>query len=723
MPEYRNIPANAACYSDVAQPEERTLCVTVPEMVQCGVSESYIVKQALPRQRNGKNHCWPHHKEGNTIYLHYAGLKANYQAMIRKVLMDGQSVEEWYNRNGRAEAVRKRLQPYAFLTAEDERALDAVTYPTGEKLSPEARERAAEACRWLTLFCRLKTKKAVKEAGYNTIGELYDDVTFLIANRHIGLPTAYVKLRKKIREYEAEGAACCVDRRGQGNKHAAKVYSEEQTALLRTICGRSASYNAQQIANLYNMVAVAKGWDTISRRSALNYLNEYNLVVEAGRNGSEAFRNRIAMQPRRKRPTEALSFWSLDGWTVELYYQKEIRTPDGKITRTYTNRLTAVVVLDATCDYPVGYAIGECESVKLIAAAVKNAIDYVHDTLGGSYRPYQIQSDHYGIKSMGTIYSDIAGYFTPARVKNAKAKPIERYFRYLNENYCQFYFGNANWSGFGVKARSQKQPNIDVLNWKKKQFPDKEGVIRQIHWIFQQERQKKHEAWIAAWRKMPEAERLTLSRENYLLNFGMRNDRTIRLQAGCLEPTILGRQRAYDTFDLNFRKNPLQSWTVMYDERDLSTILVTDATQKERYLLNAVHEQPMALRDRKEGDFEALKAIDNFNKNVLEPYVVGAVCKDEEKAMNLLAQTPELEGWRTVNMLTDSRGQQKAYLQHAALIKSEEDLAADMEEKLSLNAVKTAAKQRRNTEKQAKAAAEAAYEDYALSKIDFSKFQ
>lgn len=713
---------DAACYSEVAQPGERTLCVTVPEMVQCGVSETYLWR-SIAGQRNGELGCWPHHKEGKSIYLHYSGLKPNYQAMIRKVLMDGQSVEEWYNRNGRVQAIRERLQLYAYLTSEDEAALDAAVYPNGEKLSPEARQKAAEACRWLSLFTRLKTKQAVKYAGYRTVGELYDDVTFLIDRQGISLPTAYTKLRKKIREYEKEGAKCCIDLRGQSNKNAAKVYEEEQVALLQFICGRGASYNAQQIALLYNKMAGAKGWDTISRRSALNYLNEYNLIVEAGRNGSEAFRNKIAMQRRRKRPSEALSFWSIDGWTVELYYQKDVKAPDGKITHTYTNRLTAVVVIDATCNYPVGYAIGECESVKLIAAAVKNAIDYVHDTLGDSYRPYQIQSDHYGIKSMSTIYNDVAEYFTPARVKNAKAKPIEPYFRYLNENYCQLYFGNSNWSGFGVKTRQNRQPNIDILNRNKRQFPDREGVIQQIHWIFQQEREKKMQTWLTAWNRMPTADRLTLSRENYLLNFGLRTDRTIRMHAGCLEPTLLGKPRAYDTFDIGFRRNPLQSWTVMYDDRDLSTILVADETMKQRYILNAVHEQPMALRDRQEGDYEAHRQIDRFNKEVLEPSVIETVNKNEAIVMNLLQQTPELEGWRAVNMLTDSRGQQKAYLQHASLIKSEEDLVAEMDDKLRLTPAKTAAKQQRKAEKQAKRAAELAYEEYATSKIDFSKFE
>lgn len=723
MPEYRNIPADAACYSDVARPGERTLCLTVPEMVQCGVSESYILCSAISGQREGKYHCWPYHKEGKNVYLHYDGLKPNYQAIIRKTLMDDLSVEEWYNRNGRAEAIRARLLPYAYLTAEDETALDAAAYPNGEKLSPEAREKAAEACRWLSLFTRLKTKQAVKEAGYRTVGELYADVTFLIDRQGIALPTAYTKLRGKIREYEAKGAACCVDFRGQSNKNAAKVYSEEQVALLQFICGRGASYNAQQIATFYNTVAGAKGWDTISRRSALNYLNEYNLIVEAGRNGSEAFRNKISMQPRRKRPSEALSFWSIDGWTVELYYQKEVRTPDGKVVHTYMNRLTAVVVLDATCDFPVGYAIGECESVKLIAAAVKNAIDYVHDTLGGPFRPYQIQSDHYGIKSMGTIYRDVAEYFTPARVKNPKTKPVEPYFRYLNTEYCQKEFGNSNWSGFGVRTRQKRQPNIDLLDYRKHQFPDKEGCIQQIHGIFQQEREKKMKTWLAAWGKMPVSDRLTLTRESYLLNFGQRTDRTIRMHAGCLEPTILGKQRAYDTTDLGFRRNPLQSWTVMYDERDLSTILVADETMKQRYVLDAVYQQPMALRERREGDFEQLRKVDDFNKNVLEPAVTRRVKEVEDIVANLFLQTPELEGQRAITMLTDSRGQHKAYLQHASLIKNDEELVAEMDDKLSLNASKTLAKQRRKAERQAHRQSEKAYEEYALSKIDLSKFE
>lgn len=713
---------DVACHSSVARPGERTLCVTIPEMVRCGVSEAYVVKKALPGHREGTYSCWPHHKEGKNVYLHYEGLKPTYQATIRTVLMDNLTPEAWYDRNGRISHVEERLRPHLLLSARDESYFDTARYPNGAKLPVEAQERGREACRWLSFLARSGKKTEIKRLGYATSKELYDDVVFLIKSREIQLPTAYCKLRQKIREYVERGAACCVDLRGQGNKNATKVYDEEQTAVLRTICGRGASYNSQQIADLYNAIAEARGWDRISRRTALNCLKEYHLYVKAGRDGSEAFRNRLSMQVRRKRPTEALSFWTLDGWTVELYYQREVKDSKGKTVRTYQNRLTAVVVLDATCDYPVGYAIGECESVSLIRAAVKDAIDHTRDTMGGQYRPYQIQSDHYGIKSMGTIYEDTAEYFTPARVKNAKAKPIERYFLYLNREYCQKRFGNLNWSGFGITARKSSQPNIDVLSYNKRSFPDKDGVIRQIGLIMDEERKKKRRTWLEAWDRMPVEDRLLMDRETYLLHFGRRNDRTKRLEAGCLNPTILGKERFYDTFDLDFRKNPLQSWTVMYDERDLTSILVMDDTGKQRFLLEAVHEQPMAFRDRRPGDSEALRKVDEFNKRVLEPAVVNRVAEDMEIITRMSERNRDLEAKRSFTMLTDSRGQCKAYLQPAGLIKTEEDLAAEMEERLSLKAAKTEVKQRKKEAGKERARFEKAREAYLESEVDFNEY-
>jgi len=647
-----------------------------------------------------------------------------YRATIQAVLLGGNTVDKWYEQNGRLKDILDKLAPHAYLIPADEKSLETATYPTGEKIPADSLDKAREACKWLSMLARMKRKKDKKKLGYDKMTDFYTDVIFVIEQQGLALPTAYSKLREKVREYLSVGPECCIDKRGQANKNASKVYTEEQVSLLRSLMSRGANYGAQEITNLYNTIANAKGWDTICVRTVSNYMREYHLVIEAGRHGSEAFRNRVSMQVRRKRPTEALSFWSIDGWTAELYYQKSATDKHGRTVTTYNNRLTVVVVLDASCDYPVGFAIADNESTQLIQMAVKNAIDHCHSLFGDYYRPYQIQSDHYGIKRMTSFYSDLAEYFTPARVKNAKAKPIERYFLRLNRKYCQGMFGNQNWSGFGITSNKRSQPNIDMLNANKRRFPDRDGVISQINYIINQERRLKQGIFREAWKRMPEEDRLDMTREEYLYKFGVRNERTRRLKAGCFEPTILGIQRSYDTYDIDFRKDPLCSWTVIYDDNDLGTILVTDHTEKRRFLLEEVHRQPMALRDRGKGDFEALRKIDEYNKKVLEPYVINTVATDEENVKKLLDDIGQIDTKQAYTPLTDSMGQHKNYLQPGRLIKSEEDLAAEAEEKeRDLMQKKTRAVQKKGASS-LKKEQEQSYEEYALKKIgDLNKFK
>lgn len=162
---------------------------------------------------------------------------------------------------------------------------------------------------------------------------------------------------------------------------------------------------------------------------------------------------------------------------------------------------------------------------------------------------------------------------------------------------------------------------------------------------------------------------------------------------------------------------------MIYDDRDLSSILVVDDTEKQRFLLDAVYEQPMALRDRKPGDFEALRKVDEYNKQVLEPAVINTITDDADIISRMFEQTPELEGKQAFTMLTDSRGQQKAYLQHSSLIKSEEDLISEIEEKLALNSIKSQVKQQRKEERQEKKQAEMAYDSYLDNKLDINKLR
>ena len=158
-------------------------------------------------------------------------------------------------------------------------------------------------------------------------------------------------------------------------------------------------------------------------------------------------------------------------------------------------------------------------------------------------RANQIQSDRYAIKTMQDLYAVMGGKVTPAQAHNAKAKPVEPYFNYLNTNYC---IRCNNWSGFGITTDPKRQPNSDALNRIRHQFPEEAGLRAQIDEMMRLERMGKCEAFMAGLDMLKPEHRLPLSRESYLLNFGAETGFKNVLEGCGLRPTILGVKRDYD---------------------------------------------------------------------------------------------------------------------------------------------------------------------------------
>ena len=123
------------------------------------------------------------------------------------------------------------------------------------------------------------------------------------------------------------------------------------------------------MAKAYNVKARALGWKEITAAAVGVWREKLQLEAAAGRLGVTNFRNTKTMQVKRSRPTAPFLMCSLDGWTVELLYQKTRTDKNGHNVTPYTNRLTIVVVLDPCVDYPMGYAVGDHECPELIKAA------------------------------------------------------------------------------------------------------------------------------------------------------------------------------------------------------------------------------------------------------------------------------------------------------------------------------------------------------------------
>lgn len=477
------------------------------------------------------------------------------------------------------------------------------------------------------------------------------------------LPGSPRRLQMKFAEYVSSGYECFISGKFL-NGNAGKVLTDEQTGYLATLISNPNNVQDTVVAKFYNAKARMLGWKEITAAAVGVWREKLQLEAAAGRLGVTSFRANKTMQVKRSRPTAPFLMCSLDGWTVELLYQKTRTDKKGHNVTTYTNRLTIVVVLDPCVDYPMGYAVGDHECPELIKAALRNAAIHSREITGEMLRYNQVQSDRYAIKSMTELYAVLGDKVIPAQAHNAKAKPVEPYFNHLNTTYCQLC---PNWSGFGVTTNPKRQPNSEALNKRRHSFPDEAGLRAQIDEMMRLERQQKIGKLMEKLANLKPEHRLPMSREMYLLNFGAETSFKNVLEGCGLRPTILGMKRDYDCFDLTFRDHASERWTVKYDPDDLHEVLAVSEDGTRRYMLEEKYVQPMALADRKPGDAEQLQRVHDYNK-ALEAETGRRLADHFEDARRVIERAAELPIHGTPALgaciedrllLTDSRGQHK----------------------------------------------------------------
>lgn len=515
---------------------------------------------------------------------------------------------------------------------------------------------------------------------WQRLSELVNDLAWVRDSRggrkyEHKLPATARTLQRKVREYEAEGWASLVHK-GRGNTSAAKVKDERMAAVLHKLLSLHMNLNNVQVMDKYNEVAALTGMDKLrSPDTVERYRREMECTTLAHRRGATKMRNTLEMQVKREAPKTAFTYWTLDGWTVELLYQKksEVMRRNGGVMKqqtltTYHNRKTMVVVLDACTKYPIGYAIGDNESTGLIREALRDAVRHGKELFGERYKPMQLQSDNYQRKAMTPFYEAMTKYYTPAAVHNAKSKIIEPYFNYLNKTYCQLC---ENWSGFNVTASPESQPNIEILNRNHKCLPDEEGVIAQIHAMMAQERAAKIDAYRAAFAATPRERLIPFGDEEYLRLMGETTGRTNRLTGAGLTMEIGGERLSFESFDLSLREHFNEDWIVRYDPDDLSRVLISNAVSsrgaraKEEigtllYMMEQTMRVPMALADQREEHFEHRRRVREFNE-AFEVQYMEKQREVDETLDALRREIPEIgsRGLLERALIVDSMGQHK----------------------------------------------------------------
>jgi hypothetical protein len=487
------------------------------------------------------------------------------------------------------------------------------------------------------------------------------------------LPSNARRLEDKYRRYKIEGGMSLIHKNFL-NVNAAKVDDEIKASVMTELLADPRNLDNAQVCTLYNMMAEKMGWKMITPSAVAVWREKYELEIYAGRRGSVAMSNMKAMQVKRKAPSFPLYYWSMDGWDVELLYQDSIK---GSAT-TYHHRPTVVVVLDACLKYPIGYAVGTHETPELIQQALRNAAKHTAELFGRMYRTQQLQSDHYAIKKMTPTYDGVAEKVTPARVRNAKSKVVEPYFASINKRYCQML---PNWAGFGITSDKEKQPNTEFLEKYRHNFPDYAGVCKQVDMIMERERvcDGKQERLLALWAQMPVEHKIELTYENYLLLFGETTGYRNRLEGSGLHITIRGLKRHYDCFDVSFRQYGSTDWEVRYDPEDLTMVLAVNSDETRRYILEEKYIQPMALRERKDGDSEQLQRVREYNKE-LEQTIIDFRAKNVETLQGATLELPGFGDTLEKLIITDSAGQYKDRRNQQRMLRQAERLNGRYEE-------------------------------------------
>lgn len=605
-----------------------------------------------------------------------------------------------------------KQEPLKKLLVQDYRAysfFSTYTKDNGENLKANTiREYTATATALNAIIALMNDAKAWRKALGGTtssagaLKNLSEILATLQPTYGWKIPASERGLRGKIARYKELGYEGLISGK-EGNSNASKVYEDAQEAALRRIMALGRNFDDVQVMKLYNVAAEATGWKKITKGTVANRRSEWQMYADAGSRGKSHHDNTHAMQFRRSAPTSPLFYWTIDGWDAELLYQQVETDRKGYSKTTYHNRLNVVIILDPCQKYPIGYAVGTNESPELIRSAIRNAVKHTQELFGEMYHVHQLQSDNYGRGNLKPFYEAIASKYTPARVKNAKAKVIEPYFKHLNKNFCQL---QANWSGFGVTARKENQPNAEYINKIRHSFPDLAGCIKQLENMIASERLAKREAYLNAWNKLDQGKKLKWSYEEYLHNIGEVYGRTNRLEGQGIKKTINGESFFYESFDHNFRKHRNTDWVLKCDPENMSSVLAENEEGTLRYMLNEQYVQPMALIERKPGDSDEMKRINEFNKIQIDDIL--QVQENDFKVLDeLMQRNPVLQETLGKLLIVDSNGQHK-----------DNKSAARLNQKAKIIEIREARKEQQQTAQET----ENEHDAYIDGKLDFNDF-
>lgn len=496
-------------------------------------------------------------------------------------------------------------------------------FDNDKSLPPQTILKYTTAASWLKMLISAQEDFRIikKEIGIS-VSKFWLDVSELVKTDGISLPSDYSELLKKIKRFKCEGYATLIHKQF-GNSNAKKVDCEVSKSLLLKLISMPNS-DDHTTARRYNTWAAKNNKDQITARTVTNWKNENMPFIASQKYGIAKNYNIFGKHIQRFRPTHPLALVEHDDNELDLYFQGD-RKKNGRAELYYFHRYVLAVVIDAYNDYPLGWAIAETYTKNLIRFAYLDAVHHIHDLTGNYYLPHQIRCDHFGLdpnltNDLADFYRSIA-IFTPAKVKVARGKYIERSF---GKQWHQALGLYPNYAGTNVTSKGQVPK--EFIDENSKNYPHKSKAPEQAahfinilrHLVDEKTGKSRQEQWLQGFAESDKAKQHLISEEQMLFKLGTHHPHKNKITNRGITPSINCEERTYEVPEHLYLETIGRTVNVVYDPMDYSRILLTDGGSL-RFIARQIELMPSAISDYKPGDRKKIQdRIDEKARHMLK---------------------------------------------------------------------------------------------------------
>jgi transposase InsO family protein len=339
------------------------------------------------------------------------------------------------------------IKPHLVYSDKDAETIKNFITSKEEHLPEEAQEAYRTACAYLTLMAMNKRAAQIKKLGFPSKGQLTDSIQRLIQAEGIKLPSNYSNLKRKLREYEENGATAVISGRW-GNSNTEKITEEIEKWMVLEMCRTRLS--PESVHQRYMKVAEDLGFrKDISAEAFKHRLSQPHLfqLISLKRYGKKDVRSKTGQTFKIAPPVYSNDYWQGDGSAIDLAFRNEA----GKI-----GMATVYIVVDVLTESIIGWSINEGknrEDFQLQLKAFRHAVR----TTGS--KPYQLKYDKqkgHLTEEAQKFYDSLATVHFPSRAYRSSSRRVEGIFGRLQRQILAEY---PFWTGFGRHTSSK------LANW------------------------------------------------------------------------------------------------------------------------------------------------------------------------------------------------------------------------------------------------------------------